>query len=69
MGLENHDLIHFFVFNDMENQIILEIVLNLQVETIPFQLNSQSLGALFFPNYKTVININANENESISVSI
>jgi hypothetical protein len=65
MMLKNHDLIQFLAFNDMTSQIILEIVFNLKVETSPFQLNNQPLDALYFPNDKTVININANENDLV----
>jgi hypothetical protein len=66
MSLKKHDLIQFLVFNNVETQIILEIDLNLQIETIPFQFNNQPLDALYFPNDKTGININANENELLS---
>jgi hypothetical protein len=64
MRLKNDDLIKFLMFNDVANLIILEFVLNIQVETIPFQLNNKPLDTLFFPNEKTVISTNANENDS-----
>jgi hypothetical protein len=69
MSLMNHDLIQFLVFNNVATQIILEIVFNLQVETTPFLLKNESLDKLFFTNEKTVININANENDLFSFPI
>jgi hypothetical protein len=69
MRLKNNDLIQSRVFKSVATKIMLEIVLNLQVETNPFQLNNLPLDALFFPNDKTIININSNENDMFSVPI
>jgi hypothetical protein len=69
MRLKNNELIKFLVFNNVATKIFLETFFNLQVETIPFQLNNQPLDAPYFPNGKKVININANENEFFTVPI
>jgi hypothetical protein len=53
----------------MTDQIVFETILNLQIEAIPFQLNTQPLDTHFFSNDKTVININSNENDSFSFPI
>jgi hypothetical protein len=58
MRPKNHDLIQLLVFKNESTPIILEIVFNLQVETISFQFNNQPLDVLFFPNDKVFIKIN-----------
>jgi hypothetical protein len=44
-------------------------LLKLQFETMHLQLGNQQWDAFFFPNYKSVIKINANENDFFFVPI